>query len=375
MTALFGVPVDAAYHLVLALTNALAPVLGGFAAVAAIVVFTMAIRLLLAPLSFRALRGQAALTRLAPRIQELRQRYGRQPERLQRELNALYAREGTSLLGGFVPLLAQWPVFSVLYLLFRSSSVAGGPNRLLSHSLFGVPLGNHWLSGSGVLSAQGAVFLGVLAVLAVVCWQSMRVARRMTAATAQTAAAQTAAAQTAAAQTAAAQTAARPVAARTAVARTAAARSGSSGRSRATRSAAAPGSAATRSAAAGSAAAAPGTGGAAALLGKVLPYLTVVIAAFAPLAAAVYLVVSTGWSVGERWLFASARRREAGAQSPVADGPSRQAGGQGRQAGGQGRKAGGQGRQAGGQGGEGGGEISGDLERAGNTLRDRAHRP
>ena len=155
MTAVFGVPVDAAYHLVLALTNFLSPVLGGLAAVAAIVVFTMAIRLLLTPLSFRALRGQAAMTRLAPRIQELRKRYGRQPERLQRELTALYAREGTSLLAGFVPLLAQWPVFSVLYLLFRSPTVAGGPNSLLSRDLFGVPLGAHWLSGGGAGARDG----------------------------------------------------------------------------------------------------------------------------------------------------------------------------------------------------------------------------
>ena len=92
----------------------------------------MAIRLLVMPLSFRALRGQAAMARLAPQIQALRKRYGRQPERLQRELTALYPREGTSLFAGFVPLLAQWPVFSVLYLLFRSPTVAGGPNRLLS---------------------------------------------------------------------------------------------------------------------------------------------------------------------------------------------------------------------------------------------------
>ena len=176
MTAVFGVPVDAAYHLVLALTNFLSPALGGLAAVAAIVVFTMAIRLLLTPLSFRALRGQAAMTRLAPRIQELRKRYGRQPERLQRELTALYAREGTSLLAGFVPLLAQWPVFSVLYLLFRSPTVAGGPNSLLSRDLFGVPLGAHWLSGGGAgLATAGlhaAVFPAVLAILALICWLS-----------------------------------------------------------------------------------------------------------------------------------------------------------------------------------------------------------
>jgi YidC/Oxa1 family membrane protein insertase len=266
MTAVFGVPVDAAYHLVLALTNVLSPALGGLAAVAAIVVFTMAIRLLLTPLSFRALRGQAAMTRLAPRIQELRKRYGRQPERLQRELTALYAREGTSLLAGFVPLLAQWPVFSVLYLLFRSPTVAGGPNSLLSRDLFGVPLGAHWLSGGGAgLATAGvhaAVFPAVLAILAVICWLSIGVARRMTAAVTETAAALPAA----------------------------------------------------RAATAGAAGAKPvtaasGTGGAAALLGKVLPYITVVIAAFAPLAAAVYLVVSVSWSVGERRVFAARSRR------------------------------------------------------------------
>ena len=245
MAGLFGVPVDAAYHLVFALTNFLTPVLGGLAAVAGIVVFTMAIRLLVMPLSFRALRGQAAMARLAPRVQQLRQRYGRQPERLQRELTALYRREGTSLLGGFVPLLAQWPVFSVLYLLFRSPTVAGGPNKLLSDHLLGVPLGSHWLTGAVALSAQSAVFLGVLTILAVICWLSVRVARRMAAAV-------------------------------TPALIPAPPQDGTSGTARAV-----------------------------GLLGKVLPYLTVVIAAFAPLAAAVYLVVSVGWNVAERWAFAA----------------------------------------------------------------------
>src|SRR5215469_2440659 len=241
MSALFGVPVDAAYHLVFALTNFLTPVLGGLAAVAGIAVFTMAIRLLVMPLSFRAMRGQAALAKLAPRVQELRKRYGRQPERLQRELTALYTREGTGLLGGFVPLLAQWPVFSVLYLLFRSPTVAGGPNKLLSDHLFGVPLGSHWLTGAVALSAQSAVFLGVLAILAVICWLSVRVARRMAAAVTPTP----------------------------------------------------------------DPAEAAGAARAVGLLSKVLPYVTVVVAAFAPLAAAVYLVVSVGWSVAERRVFAA----------------------------------------------------------------------
>ena len=97
MPNFLGVPVDAAYHLVSGLTGILTPVLGGLAAVAAIVAFTMAVRLLLMPLSLRALRGQAVQARLAPQLVALRQRYGKQPERLQREMSALYKREGTSV--------------------------------------------------------------------------------------------------------------------------------------------------------------------------------------------------------------------------------------------------------------------------------------
>ena len=44
-------------------------------------------------------------------------------------------------------------------------------------------------------------------------------------------------------------------------------------------------------------------GKAAGLITRVLPYLTVVIAAFAPLAAAIYLLVTVAWTLGERRLF------------------------------------------------------------------------
>ena len=135
MSGLLGVPVDAAYHLVFALTHLLTPVAGGLAAAAAIVLFTAAVRLLISPLSFRALRGQAAMARLAPQVQALRTRHRRQPERLQRELTALYKREGTGPFSGILPLLVQWPFLSVMYLLFRSATVGGAHNQLLSDGL------------------------------------------------------------------------------------------------------------------------------------------------------------------------------------------------------------------------------------------------
>jgi YidC/Oxa1 family membrane protein insertase len=241
MTSLFGVPVDAAYHVVSGFTNFLTPALGALAVVAAIIAVTIAVRLALMPLSLRAFRGQLAMARLAPQLQALRQRYGKQPERLQREMTALYKREGTSMFGGFAPLLFQAPVLSVVYLLFRSAQIGGKPNTLLGHHLLGVPLGTHWLSGAGVLSAQGLVFAGLFVLLAGLGWLSARLARLMSVQPA----------------------------------------------------AAAPG-------------AAPGGAGQAAGLGaltRLLPYLTVVFAAFVPLAAGIYLLVSTAWSLAERRLF------------------------------------------------------------------------
>jgi YidC/Oxa1 family membrane protein insertase len=168
----------------------------------------------------------------------LRQRYGKQPERLQREMAALYKREGTSMFAGFAPLLLQWPFLSVMYLLFRSPTVGGTANTLLTHDLFGVPLGEHWLSGAGLASAQGVVFVGLFALLAGLCWLSARLGRLMTA--------------------------------------------------QATGISPAPGAA--------------GAAGRAGLLVRALPYLTVVIAAFAPLAAGIYLLTTLAWSLAERML-------------------------------------------------------------------------
>jgi YidC/Oxa1 family membrane protein insertase len=227
------------------LTGVLTPVLGGLAAVAAIIAFTMAVRLLLMPLSLRALRGQTAQARLAPQLLALRQRHGKQPERLQREMAALYKREGTSMFAGFGPLLLQWPFLSVMYLLFRSPTVGGTANTLLTHDLLGVPLGAHWLSGTGPASAQGAVFLGLFVLLAGLCWLSARLGRLMMAQATGTS----------------------------------------------------PG---------------PGAAGSPGLLVRALPYLTVVIAAFAPLAAGIYLLATLAWSLAERMLYSRSAGRKAG---------------------------------------------------------------
>jgi YidC/Oxa1 family membrane protein insertase len=287
MSALFGVPVDAAYHAVSLLARLLTPALGGVAAAVAIIVFTMAVRLLVLPLSFRAARGLEAQTRVAPQVQALRRRYARQPERMQRELAALYQAEGTSMFAGFGPLLLQWPLLSVIYLLFRSPVIDGTHNALLSHNLFGAALGSHWLGGPGPLSAQGAVFAAVFALIAAASWLTAHLARRR--------AAQLAAATGPAIPTHPARTS-RPTHPARASRPTHPARA-----SRPTHPARA--SRPTHPARPATSAAAPAQAGSVTrVLGWVTPFISVAIAAFVPLAAGLYLVTTAVWALGERVL-------------------------------------------------------------------------
>jgi YidC/Oxa1 family membrane protein insertase len=146
MSKIFGVPLDAAYYVVTALAGALTPLTGTLAVALAIILFTIAVRLLVLPFSFYALRGQLAQARLAPQIQALRQKFRRDPERMNREARALYRANSTSMFAGYLPLLLQWPFLTVMYLLFRSATINGAANTLLRHHLFGAPLSAHWLT-------------------------------------------------------------------------------------------------------------------------------------------------------------------------------------------------------------------------------------
>jgi YidC/Oxa1 family membrane protein insertase len=179
MSVIFGVPVDAAYSIVTMLAGALTPLAGGLAVTIAIVVSTLIVRLLLLPLSYYALRGQVTQSRLAPQLQALRQRHRQDPERLTREVRALYRDNGTSMFAGYLPLLLQWPLLSVMYLLFRSATIGGAPNSLLRHRLLIAPLGAHWLTAPGPLSGQGLVFVALFALLVLVGYLTIRVSRRL----------------------------------------------------------------------------------------------------------------------------------------------------------------------------------------------------
>jgi YidC/Oxa1 family membrane protein insertase len=168
MSSFLDVPVNGAYHLVHWLAQSVEPFTGPYSAALAIVLCTVAVRLVLLPLSVRAARGAKTRTALMPQLKELSDSHRNNPERLQRELAKLQAESG-SVFAGFLPSLAQLPFFWVMYRLFSTAVVAGQSNQLLSGTLFGAPLGLHW-----PLLTSTPVYLGLAVLLAVVAYFSAR---------------------------------------------------------------------------------------------------------------------------------------------------------------------------------------------------------
>ena len=293
----FGIPVDLAYHLVCWIAAILAPLTGGLATAAAIIAFTVLARLLLLPLSYFAVRGsvrgEGARARLQPRIAELQRRHAPDPQRLQAELVALYRAEGAGMFSGCLPLLIQLPFFSVMYRLFTGHSVGGAPNTLLTHTLLAAPLGSHWLAGAGPLSAQGAVFAGLFALLAAVAVLAVRATRR--AARGSAGPSHPGAGKGPAGSAPASAT---PISAK---------------RAPATRASATPISA-TRAPA--TPASVPG-GRAVSFVTWVIPFASLVTAAIVPLAAGLYLLTTTAWTLAERTVL---RRRFISATEPQSAG-------------------------------------------------------
>ena len=128
----------------------------------AIVLFTVAVRLLLHPLYRAAVRGEKAKAKLAPEIRKLNKKYGKDLTKLTEETQKVYKRNGVSMFAGILPMLATIPFFMVMYRLVTT------PNPLLDGQLFGFSLGTHFTNG------YAWVFLVLFAALAVVAWLTVR---------------------------------------------------------------------------------------------------------------------------------------------------------------------------------------------------------
>lgn len=126
----------------------------GVAWVLAIVFLVFTIRTLLVRPALGQLRAARRNQKLAPALKKIREKHGKDRQRMAQEIQKLHADNGTSPFAGCLPALLQIPVFLSLYWVLRDFTPGATSNQVfdragvesfLNADLFGAKLGN-WVS-------------------------------------------------------------------------------------------------------------------------------------------------------------------------------------------------------------------------------------
>ncbi len=99
----------------------------------ALIIFSIAVQLVMLPMTAKSKKSMMKMSRLQPRMQELQRRYADDPQRQNQALQELYREEGVSMGGGclwsLLPMLILIPLYTVVrepivYMLHESQEVA-----------------------------------------------------------------------------------------------------------------------------------------------------------------------------------------------------------------------------------------------------------
>ena len=87
----------------------------------AIILLTIALRLMLYPLNAWSIKSTVKMQKLAPKMAALQERYKKDPKKAQMEVMGLYKEHGVNPLGGCFPLLIQMPFLIGMFDLLKST--------------------------------------------------------------------------------------------------------------------------------------------------------------------------------------------------------------------------------------------------------------
>ncbi|HEU4346956.1 MAG TPA: membrane protein insertase YidC [Actinoplanes sp.] len=131
----------------------------------AIILFTIAVRLLISPLTYLQVRAERRRTALAPRIAELREKYPDEPLTLAAETLALQREAGAGPAVSLLPVLAQVPFFMLMFHTATTDFAVSGGLALVA-TLAGLAAGLAWWNSRRLTGWLRALpFLTVPAVL------------------------------------------------------------------------------------------------------------------------------------------------------------------------------------------------------------------
>jgi YidC/Oxa1 family membrane protein insertase len=117
-----------------------------------IILLTVAIRLVLVPLTVKQFHSMQKLQRLTPEIKRVQAKYKQDKQRQQQELMKLYQEHGVNPFGSCLPLVAQLPVFIGLYYMLRTSLRGDICPQLQPHHF----VNGHWVVNTAHTKPCGA---------------------------------------------------------------------------------------------------------------------------------------------------------------------------------------------------------------------------
>ena len=85
----------------------------------AIILLTIAVRVLLLPLSIKQTKSMREMQVIQPEVKKLQTKYKSDPQKRNEEMMKLYKEHGVNPFGGCLPLLMQMPLFIGLYQVVR----------------------------------------------------------------------------------------------------------------------------------------------------------------------------------------------------------------------------------------------------------------
>jgi YidC/Oxa1 family membrane protein insertase len=101
----------------------------------AIIIFVVLVRVILFPLTYRGMVSMYKLKLMAPKMQELKEKYSKDPKKFQMKMMELYKKEGANPLGGCLPMLIQIPIFFSIYRVLVNAIELKGASFLWIHDL------------------------------------------------------------------------------------------------------------------------------------------------------------------------------------------------------------------------------------------------
>jgi YidC/Oxa1 family membrane protein insertase len=86
-----------------------------------IIIFSVLIKLLLYPLTKKSYSSMKEMQVVQPLMTEIREKYKKDPQRMNKEMMKLYKEHGVNPMGGCLPMLLQMPLLMALFIVFRST--------------------------------------------------------------------------------------------------------------------------------------------------------------------------------------------------------------------------------------------------------------